>query len=225
MKNLNYIINTYNHDYDLNDKEIQSLKEVSILLERNYILYAFNELWNVFYSQMLRRIEHYGVECFLDTYPHKGTYHSHSEIVFERWESYNSTQLIEHMRSLKLIETSCYHLLHLLFYYKSKLENPVTKEYFLTLLTLLENTILSHPFVQSKKEQSTLLARRASDNQPKRRRSDEQQKHSFSTRKQEDRRASKKEVLPELSQDIHTGNINRFQLPLQHNTSSVEKYG
>ncbi len=215
MENLNYILNTNNHNFNIDENELLALKEANILLEKNYILYALNETWLAFYSHILRRIEYYSLEPFLDKYPELSLYKVNEYKVLTRWENYDPKTILKHSLTLNIIDNISFHLLNILLDLKFVVDKKLSKSNYFNLVELLISSLLTQPFVQSNFKPAKDLKRRSSDNIKQRRQKDQK------------RRATDK--LPsKIDQDtklIKTDAINPFTTPIDIINSKIERYG
>jgi hypothetical protein len=215
MNNLNYIINSSSNNYNLDQNEISSLKEANILLDKNYVLYALNETWLAFYSHILRRIEYYGLDNFLEKYPEQALYKIKEEKVLLKWANYNPKSILTHARSLHIIDDINFHLLNILLDLKFKIDANLSKENYFNLISLLESSLLVQPFIESSNKTVTNLKRRRSDQIKDRRQRDQ------------NRRATDK--LPsktiEDKQLVKSESINPFTAPFDIHSNQIEKYG
>jgi len=215
MENLNYILNINNHNYNIDDNELLAFKEANILLEKNYILYALNETWLAFYSQLLRRVEYFSLEHFLDKYPQLSLYKADEQKVLLRWENYDANTVLKHALTLNIIDDISFHLLNVLHKLKFSVDQKLNKDNYFNIVELLISTLLTKPFIQSNNLSSTNLQRRSSDKIRKDRRQRDQRRRAT------DKLPSK--IIDE-SKLIKSNAINPFTTPIKLDNNQIEKY-
>ena len=165
-----FIINQ--NEYNLDEKELKILKEASSYYNAHNYFFALHELHNIFYSNILKRIEIYNAEYFLLELKSKEILQVDKSNILKKWENFDIKDILYVSKKLKIINFTTYHLFLSFNEYKvnTLTTDIVSKEYLISYFNILKEELFKYKPLKKdiqnhdmKRRKSDIMKRRKQD--------------------------------------------------------------
>lgn len=152
--------------YNLENEELSSLFEATILIESNKTYYSMFELFNAFYINLLRRIEYFNLEKILELLEDRNSFKKNEDNILKRWKEVDFNILINIAKEYHIINSVSFSILKSFYEFKknSSLNDDIDKEELYSFFNILKNELLNLKFVMDiNKEDISSRKRRETD--------------------------------------------------------------
>ena len=164
-------------NYNLNEFELNFLNLANGHFNNSNNFNALHELHNVFYANLLRRIETFNIDYFLKTL-NKKLKDNFSYNILKRWEEFTTKELLALSLKLNIINNITYNIFLAFHIYKSKAltSDSISEFYLLSYFRILKDELLLSHFEEDSRKSASYKRRQSDEPSQKRRQSDKSQK-------------------------------------------------